>query len=156
MPYVMVPVPEEHVLEVMGVVLRLAARRSHDEPPKAWDQDAVNEFFAKANEPTRGLLSFLASRRRAGKEFIPPDIARGLDLETSEVSGLLGPLNREFRRSNRNPLLESRVLVETAPNGRSLKRRRLKMRPEYAEMIRAAEQTFRSIKPDDALVGRAR
>src|SRR4051794_8947297 len=35
MPYVMVPVPEEHVLEVMGVVMRLAARRSHDEPAQA-------------------------------------------------------------------------------------------------------------------------
>jgi hypothetical protein len=152
MPYVMVPVPEEHVLEVMGVVLRLASRRSHDEPPKAWDQDAVNEFFAKANEQTRGLLSFLANRRRAGKEFIPPDIARGLDLETSEVSGLLGPLNREFRRSNRKPLLESRVQIETAPNGRSLKRRRLRMPPEHAQMVRAAEQALRSVKPDDALV----
>jgi hypothetical protein len=152
MPYVMVPVPEEHVLEVMGVVLRLASRPSHDEPPKAWDQDAVNEFFGKANEQTRGLLSFLANRRRAGKEFIPPDIARGLDLETSEVSGLLGPLNREFRRSNRKPLLESRVQIETAPNGRSLKRRRLKMPPEDAQMVRAAEQALRSVKRDDALV----
>src|ERR1700730_10193208 len=103
MPYVMIPVPEEHVLEVMSVVMRLAAPRSHDEPPRAWDQDAGNEFFPKATEATPGLLLFLASRRRAGKEFIPPDIARGLDLETSEVSGLLGPLNREFRRSNRKP-----------------------------------------------------
>jgi len=154
MPYVMVPVPEEHVLEVMGLVMRLAARRSHDEPPRAWDQDAVNEFFAKANEPTRGLLSFLAGRRRAGKEFIPPDIARGLDLETSEVAGLLGPLNREFRRSNRKPLLESRVQVETAPNGRSLKRRRLKMRPENAEMVRVAEQALRSVESEDTLIGR--
>src|SRR5215207_1415567 len=104
MPYVMVPVPEEHVLEVMAVVMRLAARQAHDEPPRPWDQDAVNGFFAKANEPTRGLLSFLAHPDRAGNEFIPPEIARTLELETSEVAGLLGPLNREFRRANRVPL----------------------------------------------------
>ena len=88
MPYVMVPVPEEHVLEVMGFVMRLATRPSHDEPPRAWDQDAVNEFFAKANEPTRGLLSILAHPKRAGKEFIPPDIARTLELEASGYAGI--------------------------------------------------------------------
>jgi hypothetical protein len=155
MPYVMVPVPEEHVLEVMGVVLRLAARRSPDEPPKAWDQEAVNDFFAKANEPTRGLLSFLAHPNRAGKEFIPPDIAGTLELEASEVSGLLGPLKREFRRANRVPLFESRVHLETTVKGRTLKRRRLMMTVEHAQMVRAAEQAVRSMEPDP-LAGRAR
>ncbi len=154
MPYVMVPVPEEHVLEVMGVVMRLAARRSHDEPAQAWDQEAVTEFFGKANEPTRGLLSFLAHPKRAGREFIPPDIARGLELEASAVSGLLGPLNREFRRGNRMPLFESRVQVETSPNGRTLKRRRLTMDAENARMVRAAEQALQSVEPDP-LLGRA-
>jgi hypothetical protein len=154
MPYVMVPVPEEHVLEVMGVVLRLAARQSHDEPPKAWDQDAVNGFFAKANEPTRGLLSFLAHPKRAGSEFIPPEIAGALELEASEVSGLLGPLNREFRRANRVPLFESRVHLETTAKGRTLRRRRLMMGVEHAEMLRAAEQAARLVEPDP-LLGRS-
>ncbi len=148
MPYVMVPVPEEHVLEVMGMVLRLAARRPHDEPPRAWDQEGVTEFFAKANEPTRGLLSFLAHPKRAGTEFIPPDIARALELEASEVSGLLGPLNREFRRANRVALFESRVHPETSPSGRTLKRRRLMMSEENARMVRAAEQAVREVEPD--------
>jgi hypothetical protein len=155
MPYVMVPVPEEHVLEVMGLVMRLATRRRHDEAPKAWDQDAVNEFFAKANEPTRGLLSFLAHPKRAGNEFIPPEIARTLELEASEVSGLLGPLNREFRRANRVPLFESRVQVETSAGGRTRKRRRLKMKAEHARIVRTAEQALRSVEPDP-LLGRAR
>jgi hypothetical protein len=151
----MVPVPEEHVLEVMGLVMRLASRPSHDEPPAAWDQEALTGFFAKANEPTRGLLSFLAHPNRAGKEFIPPEIARTLELEPSEVSGLLGPLNREFRRANRVPLFESRVHLETTARGRTLKRRRLKMTPETARMVRAAEQELRSIEPDP-LLGKAR
>jgi hypothetical protein len=155
MPYVMVPVPEEHVIEVMAVVIRLAARQAHDEPPKAWDQDAVNRFFGKANEPTRGLLSFLAHPDRAGKEFIPPEIARTLELETSEVAGLLGPLNREFRRANRVPLFESRVHLETSARGRTLKRRRLKMSSENARMVRAAEKDVVSVDPD-RLVRRTR
>ena len=154
MPYVMVPVPEEHVLEVMAMVLRLAARQPHDEPPKGWDQQAVTEFFGKANEPTRGLLSFLAHPKRAGTEFIPPDIARSLELEPSEVSGLLGPLNREFRRANRVPLFESRVHPETSPNGRTLKRRRLMMNEQHAGMVRGAEQAVRAVEPDP-LAGRS-
>ena len=148
MPYVMVPVPEEHVLEVLGFVMRVASRPSHDEPPKAWDQEAVNGFFAKANEPTRALLSFLAHPKREGKEFIPPEIARAFELEASEVSGLLGPLSREFRRANRVPLFESRVHAETSPSGRTLKRRRLMMGAEHARMVRAAEQALRSVEPD--------
>ena len=148
MPYVMVPVPEEHVVEVMGMVLRLATRESHDEPPQAWDQPAVTAFFGKSNEPTRGLLSFLAHPKRAGTEFIPPDIARALELEPSEVSGLLGPLNREFRRGNRVPLFESRVHPETLPNGRTMKRRRLMMSEQHARMVRAAEQAARAVEPD--------
>jgi hypothetical protein len=144
----MVPVPEEHVLEVMGLVMRLASRQSHNEPPAAWDQETLNAFFAKANEPTRCLLSFLAHPDRAGKEFIPPEIARGLELEPSEVSGLLGPLNREFRRANKVPLFESSEHLETTARGRTLKRRRLKMAPETARMVRAAEQAVRSIEPD--------
>jgi hypothetical protein len=155
MPYVMVPVPEEHVLEVMATVLRLAARRSHDEPPQGWDQKTVTEFFGKANEPTRGLLAYLADPKRAGAEFIPPDIAAALELETSEVSGLLGPLNREFRRRNLVPLFESRVHPETSPSGRTLRRRRLMMREENARMVRAAEQALREVEPD-RLAGRAR
>jgi hypothetical protein len=144
-------VPEEHVLEVMGLVMRLAARQSHDEPPAEWDQGTLDAFVAKANEPTRGLLSFLADPDHAGKEFIPPEIARSLELEPSEVSGLLGPLNREFRRANRVPLFESRVHVETTARGRTLKRRRLKMTPENAQMVRAAEQAARSTEPDPLL-----
>jgi hypothetical protein len=155
MPYVMVPVPEEHVLEVMGVVLRLAARPSQPQPAKEWDQDAVNELFGKANESTRGLLSFLARPKREGKEFIPPEIAEALELEASEVSGLLGPLNREFRRANRVPLFESRVHLETTARGRTLKRRRLMMSVEHAEMVRAAEQAVASMEPDP-LLGRSR
>src|SRR5262245_14515144 len=155
MSYVMVPVPEEHVLEVMATVLRLAARKSHDEPPQGWDQQAVTEFFGKANEPTRGLLSFLADPKRAGTEFIPPDIAAALELETSEVSGLLGPLNREFRRANRVPLFESRVHPETSPSGRTLRRRRLTMRDENARMVRAAERALRDMEPDP-LTGRTK
>jgi hypothetical protein len=148
MPYVMVPVPEQHVLEVMATVLRLAARQSHTEPPQGWDQQAVTDLFAKANEPTRGLLSYLAHPKRAGTEFIPPDIARALELDASEVSGLLGPLNREFRRANRVPLFESRVHPETSPSGRTLKRRRLMMSDEHARMVRAAEQAVRAVEPD--------
>jgi hypothetical protein len=155
MPYVMVPVPEEHVLEVMATVLRLAARQSHDEPPKGWDQQAVTELFGKANGPTRGLLSFLAHSQRAGSECIPPDIATALQLETSEVSGLLGPLNREFRRANRVPLFESRVHPETSRTGRTLKRRRLMMGEENARMVRAAEQALREVEPDQR-TGRSR
>src|SRR3954451_3648282 len=105
MPYVMVPVPEEHVLDVMGYVMRLAARTPSEEP-QAWDQPGVDRLLAEANEPTRSLLSFFADRSRAGVPTRPKDVAEALQLDLNDVAGIVGPLNRQLRRANRTPLIE--------------------------------------------------
>jgi hypothetical protein len=138
--FVMVPVPEEHVLEVMALVTRLSSRAPArgEWPAKQWDQDALDRLVADANDRTRALLSFLAHRSRAGKEITPREIAAALDLERSEVPGILGPLNRQFRKAHRVPLFESRVRSVTSADGRPEKRRTLMMAKETARMVRAA------------------
>jgi chorismate mutase len=145
LPFVMVPVPEEHVVEVMAFVARLSAKAAPREwPPKQWDQPALDELIAEANERTRALLSFLAQRGRAGKEVAPREIAAALRLDRREVPGILGPLNRLCRRANRAPLFESRVRTVTTADGRPEKRRSVMMTKETARMVRAAEQALRS------------
>ena len=156
MPYVMVPVPEEHVLEVMAIVLRLAARQSHDEPPKGWDQQAVTEFFGKANEPTRGLLSFLA-HPEAGREGVHPSRHRARRSSSRRARSRASWGRSIASSAGRTGCRCSRAgcIPETSPSGRTLKRRRLMMSEENARMVRAAEQALREVEPDP-LAGRAR
>lgn len=142
MPFVMVPVPEEHVLEVMAVVTRLAGQPpTAAAPSQHWDQDQLDGLIAGANDRTRALLGFLADRSRAGKEVAPREIAVALELERSDIPGILGPLNRQFRKANRAPLFESRVRTITSAEGRPEKRRSLMMPKDTARMVRAAIQS---------------
>jgi hypothetical protein len=144
----MVPVPEEHVVEVMAYIARLSAKPAPgDWPPKQWDQGALDELFAESSERTRALLTFLAQRSRAGKEVPPREIAAALHLDRTEVPGILGPLNRHCRKVNRASLFESRVRTVTTADGRPEKRRSLMMTKETARMVRAAEQALRSRRP---------
>ena len=154
MPYVMVPVPEEHVREVMATVLRLAARHSHDEPPKGWDQQAVTEFFGRANEPTRGLLSYLAHPKRAGGSHTSRHRG-GARARDERGLGPAGAARSRVPETQPRALFESRVHPETSPSGRTLRRRRLMMREENARMVRAADQALREVEPDP-LTRRAR
>jgi hypothetical protein len=53
MPYVMVPVPEEHVQDVMQFVLREVAKASLE----PWDEKSVSELFHDGDEGSRSLLA---------------------------------------------------------------------------------------------------
>jgi hypothetical protein len=151
--YIQVPVPEEHVLEVMAHVVRLAARQPAGEwPAKQWDQEELDRLIADANERTRALLGFIAHRSRAGKEVTPREIAAALDLERGDVPGILGPLNRQFRKANRVPLFESRLRSVTSAEGKAEKRRSLMMTKETARMVRTAIESAaaRPLVPEPA------
>ena len=142
MPYVMVPVPEEHVSEVLRLVLRLAGDGAADSV-QPWDEDAITQLYAETSEPARALLSFLAHPTRAGKELRPKDVADGLHIEQSDVAGIIGPLNRHCHRVKRPPPVESRSVTVTSRLGKPVRRRTLVMHDDIAKMVRAAEQQHR-------------
>jgi hypothetical protein len=136
MPYVMVPVPEEHVSAVLALVLRLS--EGGDEPLMEWDQEALSGFVAETGEPARAILAFLADPARADTEVGTREVARALGVERAELSGILGPLNRRCRKAGRVPLFERRVHSVVSPRGRAVKHRFLVMPEKTAEMVRAA------------------
>jgi NADH-quinone oxidoreductase subunit G len=74
-------------------------------------------------------------------------LAAALGLERGDVPGILGPLNRQFRKLNRLPLFESRVRTVTSQEGRSEKRRSLTMPKETARMVRAAIEAVSARPP---------
>lgn len=136
MPYVMVPVPEEHVEQVMQFILRAVARASIE----PWNADAVTQLFTEVDEATRSLLAFVARASLDGGELTDVEAARWLQLTVRETVGILNDLNAVTRDSNRPPLITSRATTEKLANGRVVNKRVFQMEPDVAELVRAAEQ----------------
>ena len=99
MPYVMVPVPEEHVVDVMQYVTRLVARASR----VPWDQDAVEQTFLEADEGARSLLSLVSRTVLAGKEIAAIDAMHALELKMRDLAGILGPIDEAAKDGQPSP-----------------------------------------------------
>jgi hypothetical protein len=136
MRYVMVPVPEEFVEDVMQFILRAIARASIE----AWDTESITQIFGDVDEATRSLLAFVARAAVDGGELDATDAARKIQLTFREASGIMNELNSLAREGNRPLLINMRVVSERLPNGRTSEKRVLNMEPEVAELVRAAEQ----------------
>jgi hypothetical protein len=136
MPYVMVPVPEEHVEQVMQFVLRAIARASI----KEWDAGAVEELWGEVDEATRSLLAFVARATLEGAQLADAEVAGRIQMSTRETIGILNDLNVTTRADDRDNLITTRVVDERLPNGRVASRRMFVMDGAVAELIGAAER----------------
>jgi hypothetical protein len=143
MPYVMVPVPEEHVVDVMQYVTRLIVEASREE----WDPDAVEELFLEADEGARSLLSVVASAALSGKELAAGDAVKKLELRMRDLAELLAPLEAAARQANRRPLFEMQPGERQGPGGRKVKVHNIVMKRDVAEMVRTAELKAREVEP---------
>jgi len=136
MPYVMLPVPEEHVEEVMQFVLRAMAEASVE----AWDAESINALYSDVDEATRSLLAFVARAVADEGELADADAARRIQMTVRETTGIMNELNTTTRATSRPQLISVSVVSERRPNGRVTERRVLQMDPDVAELVRAAEQ----------------
>lgn len=136
MPYVMVPVPEEYVEEVMQFVLRSRARASIE----AWTAESIAELYAGIDEPSRALLSYVARAAAGGTELDEAEAAQRLELTQREIFAIFRELNDGARHENRPPLLGRRTMTETLPNGRTAERRAFVMTDELAALVQEAER----------------
>jgi hypothetical protein len=143
MPYVLVPVPEEHVVEVMSYVIRLVNRASIQE----WDETAVAEFFRESDEASRSLLSIVARGVLAGKELTDQQAADFIQLSARETLGVARELNDKAKEEHRpQPILVVPV-TEELPNGRTREKRALAMPGYLAPMVRDAERELELAQP---------
>jgi hypothetical protein len=136
MPYVMVPVPEEHVEDVMQFILRAIARASIE----PWDEDSIGRVFLEVDEAARSLLAFVARAAADGSDLDAAEAARKIQLTVRESLGIMNELNVISRDENRPVLITVRMVADRLPNGRVTEKRVLNMEPEVAELVRAAEQ----------------
>ncbi len=136
MPYVMVPVPEEHVEAVMQFVLRAVAQAALED----WDREALVKLWEDSDEPTRSLLSFTARAAAADTQPEVPEIARQMQLNAREALAIVNELTAGAKDANRTALVTVRTTTERLPNGRTVEKRVLVIAPDVAEMIREIER----------------
>lgn len=136
MPYVMVPVPEEHVEEVMAFILREVARANL----QPWDSEAISTLFHAVDEASRSLLAYVARASMAGTDISEAQAADMVQLSAREVAGIMRDLNETARDASRPTLLATRTVTETLPNGRTTEKRVLWISDEIAPLIREAER----------------
>lgn len=143
MPYVMMPVPEEHVEAVMQFVLRTMSRAAQE----PWDSESISQLFDEVDEASRSLLAFVARAALEGVDLSDVEVARKLQLTVRETSGILNELNSSTREANRPVLITMRTVTERLPNGRTTDKRVLQMEPDVAELVTAAERDELSRTP---------
>jgi hypothetical protein len=136
MPYVMVPVPEEHVQDVMQFVLREMAKASLE----PWDEESLSALFHDVDEEGRSLLAYAARATMSGKEISEADAADLMQLRQREMVGIMRDLNERAGKANRPPLVTARIVTETLPNGRTTEKRVLWMSDELAPLVHEAER----------------
>ena len=136
MPYVMVPVPEEHVQDVMQFVLREMAKASLE----PWDEESLSALFHDVDEEGRSMLAYAARATMSGKEISEADAADLMQLRQREMVGIMRDLNERAGKANRPPLVTARIVTETLPNGRTTEKRVLWMSDELAPLVHEAER----------------
>jgi hypothetical protein len=146
MDYVMVPVPEEHVIDVMQHVARLVARAS----VVPWDDDAVVGLFEEVDEATRSVLSVVARSAVAGKELSDEDAAASVELSVRELRTIVRDLGDIALRDKREPILVLREMPVVLRNGRTVHKRMFTMTDAVARTIRAHERESVSAPPGTA------
>jgi hypothetical protein len=136
MPYVMVPVPEEHVQDVMQFILREVAKASQE----PWDDTSVAELFHEVDEASRSLLAYAARASMAGSDLGESEAANMMQLRTREIASIVRELNEQSSQANRPQLVVTRTITETLPSGRTAEKRVLWISDDVAALVRNAEK----------------
>lgn len=133
MPYVMVPVPEEYVQDVMRYVLK----RIQEEELEDWDEESMRRFFGESDEITRAILSYVAQPDHDGR-VRQEDVARSL-----ELPGYVPRMIRDLKLRSRqeygriSPIRQEKE-YGSRPGGRPVPL--LVMDDDVAALVRKAEQ----------------
>ena len=133
---VKVPVDDEHVEEVMQLILRASARAAQ----KDGDQDAVTALYAEVDEESRTLLSFVARAILTGKDLAEGDAAAMIELTVRETIGIVRDVNEIAREREHAHILLQRRVEEILPNGRTQEKRIFAIEPDVAAMVQEAER----------------
>jgi hypothetical protein len=131
MRYVLVPVPSEHVLEVMRWVLF----RSNENVSPIRDAAALAKVVEEADAPTRAMLDLVATATLDDKPLRLTEAADELDLSQEAATGVLAALNRYALTGDR-ALIKTSHEIAVGVHGNRGEVSYLAMRPAHARLLR--------------------
>ena len=136
MTFVMVPVPEDNVADVMQYVLRLINQASIE----PWDEASVTDFFESVDEPTRALLSAVAAATLRDQPILESEAVSAIQMDRREMIGIIREVNDLARDAGRQTLIQARTIDEELANGRSRQVRVLAMADDVARYVVEADR----------------
>jgi hypothetical protein len=136
MEYVMVPVPEEYVVDVMTYVARLVNQASR----VPWTKEVIEDFFESLDETSKALISLVARYTVADKQVGYDQATQALELSEREIKGITREINERAQRNNCEPLMGAQEASVQLGNGRIAQRWLFVMTEPVARMIRAHER----------------
>jgi hypothetical protein len=136
MEYVMVPVPNEFVVDVMQYVARLVNQASL----VPWTKEAIGEYFDSVEETAKSLLSLVARYTVADKEVGYEEATEQLELSEREIREIARWINADAQRRRFEPLIGTREVTVQLRSGRMAQRWMFSMAEPVARMIRVHER----------------
>jgi hypothetical protein len=113
-----------------------------------WDAGSVSELYNDVDEVSRSVLAYAARAVTMGKDISERDAAEQIQLRIRELAGVIRDLNERAAKSNRSPILSTRLTTEMQPNGRTVEKRVLWMSSEVAPLVVEAERAELADLPD--------
>lgn len=98
--YVMVPIPERYVGEVMGHLMIMGVQEQTD----PWESTEVHEFFDRCGDLEKALLAYVARRVLAGQEVEATQVTDFLRLTEDQLEATVGELN-QLAMARRRPVV---------------------------------------------------
>jgi hypothetical protein len=131
--FVMVPVPREHVLQVMSWVLFRTETESD-----AWvhDREQFRGYLAATDDDTRRLLEEVAAATLDGKDLAVRALADILEIDAPTVRATLDRIQEEAFESEREPM-EIWSEVAVGLDGKKGTRAFVVLRDDLAKLVRA-------------------
>ena len=153
--FVMVPVPEALIHDVVQLIHKLNLQGGVAGSIDVWDQAAMEQYFLAADEDIRSFLSVVARGTLAGKRVTDQMAADFMQLGMRDTFEVARRIRDSVSSARRVQLVEMETIEETLPSGRIRHRRILTMQPDHARMIRVAERAAQQVE-EHPLEGSAR
>lgn len=140
MPYVMVPVPEEHIEVVLQFVLGAMKRAAIEH----WDESSIADLFAQLDEPSQVVLSAAARGVLGPGPISAQDAAEAAGISKREAAAIVFELNVRARDLERPMVILFYETEREGADGEVQAVLHMNMAPPVASMVCDADRMQRS------------
>ena len=144
--FVMVPVPEECVDDVVQLVARLNMQGGTERSLTPWDEPTMERYFLDADEEIRSLLSVVARGVLKGRQISDQIVADFMQMTPRDTLDVMRRVRDSVKGTGRPHLVGVEVVEVPTPTGRMRQKRVFTMQSKIARMVRSAERSVNALE----------